>query len=82
VRSIGEDAPAAASAPRLAPLASGTTADVVSSRDSAPEFVMAAPIEMWFGEHRVGVKAGTRTFEQFKRYADTLFDDLKAADTR
>jgi hypothetical protein len=42
---------------------------------------MAAPVEMWFGEARVGVKAGTRTYAQFRRYADVLLRDLKGDDT-
>ena len=43
------------------------------------EIVLAAPVEMWFGESRVGVKAGTKTYAQFRKYADVLFGDLKAA---
>jgi hypothetical protein len=38
---------------------------------------MAAPVEMWFGEARVGVKAGTKTYEQFQKYARVLLGDLK-----
>ena len=41
---------------------------------------MAAPVEMWFGDARVGVEPGTETYDQFRKYADELFDDLKAAD--
>jgi hypothetical protein len=36
-------------------------------------------VEMWFGDHRVGVKHGTKTYDQFRRYADSLFDDLRGA---
>jgi hypothetical protein len=83
VRSAGVEPAAEGSvAARIAPLAASATPQDESSRGRAPEFVLAAPIEMWFGEHRVGVKAGTRTYEQFRRYADTLFEDLKAADNR
>ena len=46
-------------------------------RSQTPELVMVAPVEMWFGEARVGVKAGTKTYEQFRRYADILLGDLK-----
>ena len=46
-------------------------------RSQAPELVMVAPVEMWFGAARVGVKAGTKTYEQFRRYADILLGDLK-----
>jgi len=47
-------------------------------RDSAPELVLAAPVEMWFGESRVGVRAGSATFDRFRKYADTLLIDLNA----
>jgi hypothetical protein len=32
---------------------------------------------MWFGDHRVGVKQGTATFDRLQRYADTLLSDLR-----
>jgi hypothetical protein len=38
---------------------------------------MVAPIEMWFGDARIGVKAGTKTYAQFRKYADVLIDGLK-----
>ena len=83
VRSAGAGTPGRdTDAAPLAPLASPVTAKNGSPRELAPEFVLAAPVEMWFGEHRVGVKAGTRTYDQFRRYAETLFEDLKAADNR
>lgn len=41
-----------------------------------PQLVMAAPIEMWFGDSRIGVKAGTATYERFRKYADALLADL------
>ena len=75
------DSAASDQAPRLEPMANPQPDQPVASRELVPEFALAAPVEMWFGEHRVGVKAGTRTYDQFRRYADTLFDDLKAADT-
>ena len=46
------------------------------------EIVLAAPVEMWFGESRIGVKAGTKTYAQFRKYADVLFGDLQAAKAR
>jgi hypothetical protein len=46
-------------------------------RAQAPELIMAAPVEMWFGEARIGVKAGTKTHAQFRKYADVLLGDLK-----
>ena len=49
---------------------------------SAPEFVLSAPVEMWFGESRVGVRRGTRTWEQFRRYADILLGDLQEPPSR
>lgn len=48
-------------------------------RDVAPEMVLQAPVEMWFGDTRIGVKAGTATYERFRKYADALFDDLRGA---
>ena len=47
------------------------------SRSQAPDLILAAPVEMWFGDARVGVKAGTRTYAQFRKYADVLLDGLK-----
>jgi len=46
-------------------------------RSQAPDYKMAAPVEMWFGQSRIGVKAGTKTYAQFRRYADVLLADLK-----
>ena len=43
---------------------------------------MVAPVEMWFGDARVGVKAGSKTYEQFRKYADVLLDDLKGPGER
>ena len=80
VRTPGTDRAVVSSAVVLAPLAAQAAADTSGARSDAPELVMAAPVEMWFGDSRVGVKQGTRTYEQFRRYADVLFDDLRAAD--
>ncbi len=38
---------------------------------------LVAPVEMWFGDYRVGVKAGSKTHKQFRKYADVLLGDLK-----
>jgi hypothetical protein len=46
------------------------------------EFKMVAPVEMWFGDSRVGVKAGTKTYEKFRKYADVLLGDLKGGNAR
>ena len=51
-------------------------------RDAAPDLVMVAPVEMWFGDSRIGVKAGTATYERFRKYADVLFADLGQAGDR
>jgi hypothetical protein len=67
----GVDAVAPAAAPRRPTV---TVAD--AGREHAPEVVLAAPIEMWFGEHRVGVRAGSATFDRFRKYADVLLRDL------
>lgn len=50
--------------------------------DTAGAYTMVAPVEMWFGEARVGVKAGTKTYAQFRKYADVLLGDLKGATSR
>jgi len=42
-----------------------------------PELVLQTPVEMWFGDSRVGVKPGSATYERFRKYADVLFADLK-----
>ena len=46
-------------------------------RSQTPELVMVAPVEMWFGDARIGVKAGTKTYARFRKYADVLIDGLK-----
>lgn len=49
-----------------------------TGRDAVdPHLSMAAPIEMWFGDSRVGVKPGTATFDRFRKYADVLLADVK-----
>jgi hypothetical protein len=45
--------------------------------ESPDDFEMVAPVEMWFGDSRVGVKEGSKTFDQFRRYADNLLEDLR-----
>jgi hypothetical protein len=67
--------------PRPAPAAAAAATSVDSERDNVPEHELVAPVEMWFGDHRVGVKAGTRTYELFQKYSKVLFDDLKRAMT-
>ncbi len=64
--------PRVAEAPERAVTASAVPADV-------PEHDLVAPIEMWFGDYRIGVKAGTRTYDRFQKIASVLFDDLKQA---
>jgi len=50
-----------------------------TKRGHVPEFVLAAPVELWFGESRVGVRSGTDTCLRFKRIADALLIDLNAS---
>jgi hypothetical protein len=45
--------------------------------DKTPEHELVAPVEMWFGDDRVGVRPGTRTYDLFQKYASVLLDDLK-----
>jgi hypothetical protein len=58
--------------------------DESASPPSRPaEFAeMVAPVEMWFGDYRVGVKAGSKTHAQFRKYADALLNDLKGERAR
>lgn len=53
-----------------------------SESSEVTDIVLAAPVEMWFGEARIGVKAGTKTYEQFRKYADVLMADLQASKGR
>ncbi len=53
-------------------------AEPAPGRD-APEFDPVSPVEMWFGDTRVGVKEGTKTFELFQRYASSLLEELSRA---
>ena len=55
------------------------SASVPAQTPQVPEHVMIAPVEMWFGDARVGVRAGTKTYDSFQRIARLLFDDLKQA---
>lgn len=43
------------------------------------EYVMEAPVELWFGETRVGVRSGSDTERRFQRFAEVLFEELAAA---
>ena len=73
----------AGSAERLAPWTPRTNWPESSlGQCKLEELVMAAPVEMWFGESRIGVKAGTKTYAQFRKYADVLFADLHEAKNR
>ena len=83
VRSLEQDARLAQRKVPLEPLAATQpTADSTAGRSKLDEIVMAAPVEMWFGESRIGVKAGTKTYAQFRKYADVLFADLHEAKNR
>lgn len=66
-------------APMAVPHDVAGAAHVDPARAGAPEIVLTAPVEMWFGDYRVGVKEGTKTYQQFRRYADVMLADLKAA---
>jgi hypothetical protein len=71
-------------APGLATPATLVWPDDPASPPSRPaEFAeMVAPVEMWFGDYRVGVKSGSRTHAQFRKYADALLNDLKGERAR
>lgn len=46
------------------------------------EYVPVASVEMWFGEARVGVKQGSRTYDLLVGYAQAMIDDFKQANSR
>lgn len=64
--------PEPAPAPAPQPVALALPPDV-------PEHVLVAPVEMWFGESRIGVKAGTRTYDLFQKYARVIREDYHRA---
>jgi len=79
---VGDEHPAPRQVP-LEPLATARPIDESPvGRSKLEEIVMAAPVEMWFGDSRIGVKAGTKTYAQFRKYADVLFADLHDAKSR
>ncbi len=59
-----------------------TEAAVPTVSGEIPAHELVAPIEMWFGDTRIGVKAGTKTYDRFQKIARVLFDDLKQATPR
>jgi len=60
--------------------ADAAEAEEVGTRAAGgPVHRLVAPVEMWFGDARVGVRRGTRTYELFQRYADELFDEYHRA---
>ncbi len=73
-----EDRPRAA---RVAPSIDRPPSTVIATpvESRVPEHVLVAPVEMWFGDARVGVKRGSKTYEQFQRIAHVLFMDLESA---
>jgi hypothetical protein len=46
------------------------------------EYVMTAPVELWFGDFRVAVRAGSDTDARFQRFAKVLLDDVRSARER
>lgn len=47
--------------------------------ERSAEYRLVMPVELWFGEHHVGVRPGTPTCEAFQRLANALLAELKAA---
>ena len=45
-------------------------------------YVLAAPVELWFGDSRVAVRPGSDTDARFQRFAKVLLDDLRSAHER
>lgn len=46
------------------------------------DLVLETPVEMWFGDSRIGVKPGSATYDKFRRYADALLADLNVSAQR
>lgn len=76
---VPEVAPLPVQAPRPVATVASPAAERPVQRPrpaDVPPLEMAAPVEMWFGDARVGVKAGTATYERFRRFADVMLKDL------
>ena len=82
VRTAVPDGGLGSSAVILTPLEAAAPGPAGPAGEPAADLVMVAPIEMWFGDSRVGVKAGTKTYEQFRKYADVLFAELQVSKAR
>jgi hypothetical protein len=70
-----QDVPSARRTPKPAERPRATVGG--TRQDAAPKHELVAPVEMWFGDDRVGVKPGSRTYDLFQKYARVLFDDLQ-----
>jgi hypothetical protein len=55
----------------------GTDDPTPGEPEDVPEIELSSPVEMWFGEHRIGVRQGTPTYDRLQRYAETLLSDLR-----
>lgn len=65
--------------PRQADVRAAAPEGRPESRDAVPEVHLSAPVEMWFGVSRVGVRRGSETHQRFVHYANSLLDDLHAS---
>jgi len=84
-----EAAPTAAAVPPAPPVPPATSTpapaahglQAPSGRDQAPDYRPIGPVELRFtdGSASVGVRAGSRTFEEFQRAAAALFAELRRA---
>lgn len=63
----------------LTPVTAPVSAD--EPLEKAHEYVLVAPVELHFtaSGSRVGVRQGTRTFLEFQRLSDILWDDLRSS---
>jgi hypothetical protein len=46
------------------------------------QYVMTAPVELWFGDFRVAVRPGSDTDARFQRFAKVLLDEVRSARER
>lgn len=70
---------AAVSAPEPVIVATALQPSVPASH--APDYVMVSAVELWFGETRVSVRAGSKTEERFREFGDALLEELVGART-
>lgn len=78
-RTAPTDEPVALDGPTVAPPGSETPSALPAPAPCTPEYVMAASVELWFGETKVAVRAGSQTERRFLGFAAALLEELESA---